>query len=120
VVAAPVRGKVFNVAKFPGEYVRNSDVVLLMERDATPVVLIRVLSDEALKLKSGMPATVHMPSNGQNYEATVSAIGYASVSADATTTMEASLNETLVRLDFVDPNIRAPLNSRVRVYIRTF
>lgn len=118
-VVAPVRGKVFNVAKSPGEYIRSEDVVLLLERDTTPYVLIRVLNEDALKLKPGMPATVHLPGTGQNLQARVSSIGYSAINAEATSTMEASLKETVVRLDFARPETRAPLNSRVRVYVRT-
>ena len=118
-VLAPVRGKILNIAHSSGEYVRRNDVILLMEKDATPVVLLRVLNEQALKLRAGMPATVTIPASGQTYQAKVSAIGYSSVNADATSTMEVSLKETVVRLDLADKEVRAPLNSRVRVYIRT-
>ena len=51
--------------------------------------------------------------------ARVAAVGYSSVNGQATVSQEASLNETIIRLDFVDDDIRLPANTRVKVWIRT-
>lgn len=118
VVRAPVRGKVFQVDRQPGEFVAAHDPVVLLEADVTPSVLLRVPNDDALKLKLGMPATIYVPFEDRKYTASVSAIGLTAASASAAVTQEGGLNETLVKIDFADKGVRLPANARVNVWIR--
>ncbi|NOZ11743.1 MAG: hypothetical protein GXP09_11990 [Gammaproteobacteria bacterium] len=118
-IAAPVRGKIFHIEHPVGSYVEASDIMVLLERDAPPNVLLKLRSDDALKIKIGMSASIYVPATDSEHEAIVAAVGYSSVNTQATITQEASLNETLVRLEFVEQNVRLPANTRVKVWIKT-
>lgn len=118
-VYSPSKGRIFQINKTPGEYVKATDPVVLLESDVTPTVLVRLLNDDVLKLSIGMPATVYVPYENKKYQAVVSAVGHAAVNADSTMSMESSLNETIVKLDFIDKQVRLPANIRVKVWIRT-
>lgn len=118
-VRTSVAGKVYRIEYEAGSYVEANDVVVIMEKDIKPAVLIRLRDNDALKIKMGTPANIYVPANDRNYDAQVVAVGYSSINSDATVTMEASLNETLIKLEFKDDNIRLPANSRVKVWIRT-
>ena len=119
-VRSTVPGKIYRIEDEAGTFVDPNDVVIILEKDITPAVMIRLPNNDALKLRLGKKATIYVPSENKNYNAEVVAIGYSSINSDATVTMEASLNETLVKLEFEDKNIRLPANSRVKVWIRTF
>lgn len=119
-VAAPCRGRVHSIAKAQGEYALANEPVLVMECDRKPYVLIRLLTSDALKLSIGMPVEVYVPFEDRRLAAEVSAIGHAAVNATMTESMEGSLNETLVKIDFRDATVRLPANSRVKVWIRTW
>ncbi len=118
-IIAPVRGKIFHIEHPAGSYVEASSIMMLLERDTPPNVLLKLRSDDALKIKIGMSASIYVPATDSKHEATVVAVGYSSVNTQATITQEASLNETLVRLEFVEQDIRLPANTRVRVWIKT-
>lgn len=118
-ITAPLRGKIFHIEHPVGSYVEASDVMVLLERDTPPNVLLKLRSDDALKIKIGMSASIYVPSTDSEHEAIVAAVGYSSVNTQTTITQEASLNETLVRLEFVEHDIRLPANTRVKVWIKT-
>ncbi|MDB5858166.1 MAG: hypothetical protein JWQ76_1855 [Ramlibacter sp.] len=118
VVRSPVRGRVYTVDRQPGEFVAARDPVVLLEADVTPSVLLRLPDDEALKLRMGMPATIYVPFQDRKYEARVSAVGLSAASSTAAVTQEGGTNETFVKIDFQDRNIRLPANARVNVWIR--
>lgn len=117
-VRAPVRGKVFNIDRQPGEFVTANLPVVLLEADVTPSVFLRVPNDAAVKLKLGMPAQIYVASEDRRYNANVSGVGLSAASAAVPVTQEGGLNETLVKLDFTDKKVRLPANSRVNVWIR--
>lgn len=119
-IHSKVNGRVMHIEYQEGNYVTRNDPVVLIETDTRPFVLAKLLSRDALKIRMGMPADVYVPETGGNYQATVTAVGYAAADSRATVTMEASLNETVVRLELADHGVRLPANSRVRVWIRTF
>jgi|GEM_PF-4447528 len=118
-VASPVKGKVFHVEHSAGEYVTPNDIMVLIEKNSSPSVLVKLLTEDALKIRIGMDADVYVPATDVEYGAKVIAVGYSSVNGQATATQEASLNETLIRLEFVDKRVRLPANTRVKVWIRT-
>jgi multidrug resistance efflux pump len=118
VVRAPVKGKVFQVEHVNGEFVQARDPVVLLEADVTPSVLLRLPNEDAVKLRPGMPATVAVPFEDRKFAAKVSAIGLAAASAAAPVTQEGGLDQTLVKVDFDDRNVRLPANARVNVWIR--
>ena len=118
VVGAPAGGQVVRVGRPPGEFVAGPDPVGRVETDVTPSVLLRVPNDAALKLKPGMPASIHVPSEDRKYAASVTAIGLAAASASVAATQEGGLGETLVKIEFDDRQVRLPANTRVNVWIR--
>lgn len=119
-VRSTIAGRIYRIEYVPGAYVAPNDVVIILDKDVKPSVLIRLQDSDALKVRLGTVANVYVPFNDQNYDAKVVAVGYSSINSDATVTMEASLNETLIKLEFEDDNVRLPANSRVKVWIRTF
>jgi multidrug resistance efflux pump len=119
-IHAPVTGKIFRVEHTVGEYVTPNDIVVLIEKNVQPSVSMKLLSADALKIRIGMAATIYSPMLDRQFEAIVSAVGYSSINSASSLTQEASLNETVLKLELVDPDIRLPANSRVDVWIRTF
>ncbi len=119
-VRTSVAGRIFNIEYPVGAYVAANDVVVLLERDVKPFVLIRLRETEALKVRMGNEASIYVPVTDREYAAKVVATGYSSINSDATVSMEASLNETLIKLEFEDDSIRLPANTRVKVWMRTF
>jgi len=118
VVRAPMKGKVFTVEHVNGEFVAARDPVVLLEADVTPSVLLRLPNEDAVKLRPGMPATVAVPFENKQYRGTISAIGLAAASAAAAVTQEGGLDQTLVKVDFDDRQVRLPANARVNVWIK--
>ena len=118
-VPTPVKGKVFHVEHAVGEYVAPNDIMVLIEKNSPPNVLLKLLTEDALKITIGMEAAVYVPATDTEYDAKVIAVGYSSINSQATATQEASLNETIVRLEFVDKHVRLPANTRVKVWIKT-
>ncbi len=117
---SPVDGTVFKLEKGVGDYVNANDTMGLLNMDTTPNIVIKLRSADALKIEIGMAASIYAPSLKTKYEARVAAIGYSAISGISSLTLEASLNETLIKLEFVDPAVRFPVNSRVGVWIKTF
>ena len=110
------------IERFLNEFepIDPNDVMVLIEKNSPPNVLLKLLTEDALKIKIGMEASVYAPTTDTEYDAKVVAVGYSSVNSQATVTQEASLNETIVRLEFVDKHVRLPANTRVQVWIRMF
>ncbi|MBV1888975.1 MAG: HlyD family efflux transporter periplasmic adaptor subunit, partial [Proteobacteria bacterium] len=113
-------GKVFQIEHAAGSYVGSKDVVMLLEKNEQPVVLIRLLHNDALKVRLGMPAKIYVPIDDREYDAKISAIGHTAINSASTDSMEASLDETLIKLEFDNQDLRFPANARVKVWIRTF
>jgi len=116
---SPKPGRVLHIEQPIGTYVNSKDVVLLLETNEQPSVLIQHRHDNALKLRLGMAAEVYVPIDDRKYSAKIATIGRAAVNSAATDNMEASLSETLVKLEFDDANLRFPANARVKVWIIT-
>jgi len=119
-VQAVKDGRIFSIDIDQGLYVNAGDVVLVMEVDVTPDIIYKVKNYDAIKIHVGMPATIKLPYNGEKMEAVISAIGYRAVYGKSTPTAEASMNETLIKLELKDTNVRLPANTRVNVWIKTF
>ncbi|MDX8379491.1 MAG: HlyD family efflux transporter periplasmic adaptor subunit [Gallionella sp.] len=117
VVRAQHKGKVFQINKVVGAYVLATDPVILLETDTCPHVFVRLSNDDVLKLHIGMRVDVYVPFEKQKYQAMISAIGLNAANAETNIAMETTLNDTLVRVDFVDQHVRLPSNSRVKVWI---
>ena len=118
VVRSPVRGRVFQVERMPGEFVQARDPVVLVESDVVPSVLLRLPNEDAVKLHPGQEATVLVPFQNRTYKGKVSAIGLTSVSASAPITQEGNLDQTLIKIDLDDKSVRLPANARVTAWIR--
>ncbi len=119
-VRAPVAGRVFRVAHRPGDPLGPAEPVLLLALDRAPALVAKLRQEDALKLAVGMEAVVAVPSSGRSFGARIRSIGSTPVKADFTPTMEASLGETLITLEPLDPTVRLEPFTRVSVWIRTF
>jgi len=113
-------GHIFHIDALEGTYVNAGDVVMVMETDVVPDILMKLEKYDAIKVHVGMPATIVLPFNGKKLQATISAIGYNAVYGQSTPTQDVSLNETLIKLELVDHSIRLPANAHVKVWIKTF
>lgn len=114
-------GTVIAISAKPGQYVGANDVVVILQRNNTPPkVVFSVTNREALKLHQGMPATVYVPSQNQNYWGHVASIGRPQINTQATDSMDASLNKTLVSVTFNKASVRIPYGTRVHVWLKTF
>jgi len=113
-------GRVFHIDAQEDTYVNAGDIVMVMETDTVPDVLIQLKNYDTIKVHVGMPATIELPFNGKKLQAIISAIGYNAVYGESTPTQEGSLNETLIKLELLDRSIRLPANARVNVWIKTF
>lgn len=120
IVTSPETGFTYNLAVKPGTRVTSGDVVAIIQEDHAPFILLRMLNEDAIKLEPGMTAKVVVPFLKREYEATVTAIGYSAVNAKVSFSQEASQNETLVKMEFLDKEVRLPANTRVKVWIQTF
>ncbi len=119
-VKAPVSGRVFRIARRPGDYVGPDEPVLLLATDGAPLIVARLRQEDTLDLNPGMEAVVAVPASGESFRARIRSIGATPVKADFTPTMEVSLGETLITLEPLDPDIRLEPFTRVSVWIRTF
>jgi multidrug resistance efflux pump len=113
------KGKIFQIDKSRGEYVLATDPVMIMELDVVPYVLVRLRNDDILKLHIGMLADIYVPFEDRKYQATISAIGLSAINASISSSIESSGNETVVKLEFENKQVRLPANSRVKVWIKT-
>lgn len=119
-VRANVSGKIVSINFDEGMYIEPQDVVAVIDKNVEPVVSMRLLSEDALRLTVGTPVRIYAPVLGDYFDAHVTDIGYAAFKLDSTVTDEVKQGETLVRIAFDDKRIRLPPNSRVKVWIQTF
>lgn len=119
-IRSPMDGKIFHIENQAGSFVHPKDPVILLERNVKPYVLIKLRNEDALKVRLGLPVEVYIPWNSQKYIGEITAIGYTSINSGSTATQEASLNETLLKIEFRQAALRLPANSRVKVWIKTF
>jgi hypothetical protein len=83
-----------------------------------PFVILKLHSRDIYKVKINDHARIYSKYNDIAYRGKVTQIGYAAVNANATISQETSLNESLVKIEFLDDKVAFPLNSRVEVRIR--
>ncbi len=119
-VKAPVSGRVYRIARRPGDVVRADEPVLLLATDGPPLIVARLRQEDTLELAPGMEAIVAVPASGESFPARIRSIGATPVKADFTPTSEVGLGETLITLEPVDPDLRLEPFTRVSVWIRTF
>jgi len=112
-------GKILHIEQPVGSYVTPKDVVLLLEKNEQPSVLVQLRHDKALKIRLGMPADIYVPVDDRKYPARITTIGRTAIHSSASDNTEASLSETIIKLEFEDTNLRFPANARVKVWIRT-
>ncbi len=119
-VRAPVAGRVYRIARQPGDHVGPEEPVLLLATDGPPLIVARLRQEDTLDLAPGMEGMVAVPASGQHFPARIRSIGATPVKIDFTSTMEVSLGETLITLEPLDPDLRLEPFTRVTVWIRTF
>lgn len=115
---APVEGAVYRIEHSEGEFVHPGDTVMVLVTREKPFVILKLHSRDIYKVKVDDHARIYSKFNDISYRGKVTQIGYAAVNADATISMETSLNESLVKIELLDDEIVLPLNSRVEVRIR--
>jgi multidrug resistance efflux pump len=117
-LTSPIEGKVYRIEHSEGEFVHPDDTVMVLVTREKPFVILKLHSRDIYKVKVDDHARIYSKYNDISYRGKVTQIGYAAVNADATISQETSLNESLVKIEFLDEAIAVPLNSRVEVRIR--
>ncbi len=115
---SPIEGEVYRIEHTEGEFVHPDDTVMVLVTREKPYVILKLHTRDIYKVKIDDQARIYSKYNDVSYRGKVTQIGYAAVNADATISQETSLNESLVKIEFLDDEIAFPLNSRVEVRIR--
>ena len=115
---SPIEGEVYRIEHREGEFVHPDDTVLVLVTREKPFVVLKLHSRDIYKVKINDQARIYSKYNDICYRGKVTQIGYAAVNAEATISQETSLNESLVKIEFLDDEIDFPINSRVEVRIR--
>jgi multidrug resistance efflux pump len=113
-----IEGAVYRIEHGEGEFVHPGDTVMVLVTREKPFVVLKLHSRDIYKVKIDDQARIYSKYNDISYRGKVTQIGYAAVNADATISQETSLNESLIKIEFLDDKIAFPLNSRVEVRIR--
>jgi multidrug resistance efflux pump len=115
---ASIEGTVYRIEHNEGEFVHPGDTVMVLATHEKPFVILKLHSRDIYKVKINDHARIYSKYNDISYRGKVTQIGYAAVNANATISQETSLNESLVKIEFLDDKIDFPLNTRVEVRIR--
>ncbi len=113
-----IEGAVYRIEHSEGEFVHPDDTVMVLVSREKPFVVLKLHSRDIYKVKINDQARIYSKYKDISYRGKVTQIGYAAVNADATISQETSLNESLIKIEFLDDEIAFPLNSRVEVRIR--
>jgi len=111
-----VNGKIHSIKVNENQFIERSDLMMIVETEEQPFILMKMRSKEVLNINIGQRVLVYSPITDKNYFAEISAIGYSATDTITNTTMEISLNEILVRIEFFD-KVKFPINSRVDVWV---
>ena len=115
---SPSEGIIYRIEHNEGEFVYPDDVVMVLQTKLNPFVILKLHSRDIYKIKINDHAKIYSKYSDRLYSGQVTQIGYVAVNADSTISQETSLNESLVKIEFIDPVDDFPLNSRVEVRIK--
>ena len=115
---SPIEGMVYRIEHSEGEFVHPDQIVMILQTREKPFVVVKLHSREIYRVKINDSARIYSKYNDKSYAGRVTQIGYAAVNVDTTISQEASLNESLIKIEFIDDRIEFPLNSRVEVRIK--
>ena len=115
---SPAEGIIYRIEHNKGEFVHPDDIVMVLQTRSNPFVILKLHSRDIYKIKINDHAKIYSKYSERVYSGKVTQIGYVSVNADSTISHETSLNESLVKIEFIDPVVDFPLNSRVEVRIK--
>jgi hypothetical protein len=96
--------------------VLNNSLILIQETNNPSYALILLNKKDSHRFNIGDKAYVYSNYSKQYHVARISSLGYSSTDTLTNSTMEVSLNETIVRLEF-DKMVSFPLNHQVEVKI---
>ncbi len=110
-------GRVYNVNRKTNEMVKYADNVLIVETNAKPFILVKVLSQEIAKIQIGALCVIASDRTGKSYNAHITGIGYPAIDGVYVKGNELSQNEVPIKIEFDDESVRFNLNEYVNVYI---
>lgn len=113
-----IEGTIYRIEHSEGEFVHPDDTVMVLVTREKPFVILKLHSRDIYKIKINDNVRIYSKYEDLSYRGKVTQIGYVAVNADATISQETSLNESLIKIEFLDDEISLPLNSRVEVRIR--
>ncbi len=113
-VKSPRAGKVYSLLHFAGENVTSPTPVIALNTAEKYFALARVMGDEAVKMKPGMPVKVLIPTLGLRLEGTVDQIGQEVGSMNLKNPTEIESNVTLVPVKVLLPDAPKDLPPGIR------
>lgn len=115
-VSAGVHGRVYAIKSNIGNFVGSSDEVMVLQTDDEPYIVCKVMRDEAVYIRHGMPVKIYVPSMDKTFSAYVETLGNLSINTESMVSNEVSLKEVTVKIRFTQPIGDLPLNERVKVW----
>lgn len=117
-IKSPTDGSIFTLNYHEGEHVESLDVVMTIATHSNPFILFKVPSEESSRTQLGATAKIYSFETNKTYSGKISSIGYNAINPRSTFLQEVSLEQTVIRVDFLDQNMQIPLNSRVEVWLQ--
>jgi len=117
-IRSPIDGRVFAVKSVAGAPVSEQEVVVSLVPGCPPFVLVKVPSWQLEKIRLDKPVKIFSLVTRKNYVGKVLTIGYNALEPQVSPAQEVSLKQTVLKVQFEDPTVVLPMNSRVKVWFR--
>ncbi len=100
-----------------GEYVHYADLVMIVETKTKPFILLKIPFKDSIKIHKNLECLITSYYTKERYRGVITKIDYTPRDNISFLTKEMSKDDTIIRIDFIDDNVRLALNSRVNIWI---
>jgi len=109
---------VINFIKYKGgEYVNPSNLVMVVETNSKPYILIKIKTKNSMDLNEGYLCVISSPLNRIKYRAKITKVDFIPRDNIPSIAKNVTSKDTILKIEFNDELARLPLNSRVDVWI---
>ena len=109
---------VVNFIKYKsGEYVNPSNLVMVVETNTKPYILVKIQTKESMDINEGYLVVVSSAMNRVKYRAKVAKVDFIPRDNIPSIAKNITSKDTILKIEFDDELARLPLNSRVDVWI---
>ena len=112
-----VNGRVYMVGYKEREFVNPGDIVMILQTDEKPFVMMKLHIRDIFKININDTAIIFKKHSSKVYTGKIAQIGYSSVNPEVPVSQESSLNESIVKIEFDDDNVDFPINTRVEIRV---